>query len=106
MARVEPLAVVRDVTGTDKLPTKLVQLGWRMVKSETRRDAETGILKSEPEMKKCSDLIGKHMCDRQTQNLRIRDPLESSARFRDLGRICRDSQFLEDHSPPLTVVGV
>ena len=45
------------------------------------------IFKSEPETKKCSDL---------------RDPLESSARFQDLGRICRDSHFSEDHSPPLT----
>ena len=58
-------------------------------KSETRRDAETGLLKSEPETKKCSNLIEKHVCDRQTQNLRLRDPLESSARFRDLGRICQ-----------------
>ena len=73
-----------------------------MVKSETRRDAETGILKSEPDTKKCSDLIEKHICDRHTQNLRLRDPLKSSARFRNLGRICRDSQFSEDHSPPLT----
>ena len=77
-----------------------------MVKSETRRDAEAGILKSEPETKKCSGLIEKHICDEQTQNLRLRDPLESSARFRDLGRICRDSQFSEDHSPPLVIFGV
>ena len=36
-----------------------------MVKSETRRDAETGILKYEPKTKKCysSDLIEKHICD-------------------------------------------
>ena len=54
-------------------------------KSETRRDVKTGILKFEPEMKKCSDLIEKHICDQQTQNLRLRDPLESSARFQDLG---------------------
>ena len=59
-------------------------------KSETRRDAEAGILKSEPETKKCSDLIEKHICDRQTQNLRLRDPLVGSARFRDLDRICRE----------------
>ena len=36
-----------------------------MVKSETCRGAKTGILKSEPETKKCSDLIEKHICDRQ-----------------------------------------
>ena len=46
-----------------------------MLKSDTRRYAETGILKSEPETKKCSDLIEKQICDRQTQNLRLRDPL-------------------------------
>ena len=35
-------------------------------KSETPK---TGILKSEPETKKCNDLIEKQICDRQTQNL-------------------------------------
>ena len=43
--------------------------------------SETGILKSEPETKKFSDLIEKHICDRQTQNLRFRDPLVGCARF-------------------------
>ena len=33
-------------------------------KSETRRDAETGILKSETETEKFSDLIEKHIYDR------------------------------------------
>ena len=70
-------------------------------KTESRRDAETGILKSEPETKKCGDLIEKHICDRQTQNLRLRDPLVGSAVFRDLDRICRDSHFSKDHPPPL-----
>ena len=65
--------------------------------------SETGILKSEPKTKKFNDLIEKYICDRQTQNLRLPDPLESSVRFRDLGRICRDSQFSEDHSPPLII---
>ena len=40
-------------------------------KSETRRDAETGILKSETKTKKFSDLIEKHIGDQQTQNLRL-----------------------------------
>ena len=62
-------------------------------KSETRRDAETGILKSEPKTKKCSDLIEKQICERQTQSLRLRDPLVGCAKFRDLGRICRDFSF-------------
>ena len=56
-------------------------LGVANGKFETHRDTETGILKSEPETKKCTDLIEKHICDRQTQNLRLKDPLESSARF-------------------------
>ena len=50
--------------------------------------AETGILKSKHETKKCSDLIEKHICDQQTQNLRLRDPSVGSARFRDMDRIC------------------
>ena len=46
-------------------------------KSEAHRDAETGVLKSEPETKKCNDLIEKQICDRQTQNLRLRDSLHA-----------------------------
>ena len=56
------------------------------------RLAETGVLKSESETK-CSDLIEKQICDRQKQNLRLQDPLGGCARFRDLGRICRDFSF-------------
>ena len=56
-----------------------------MVKSETRRDVETGILKSETETEMFIDLIEKHICDRQTQNLRLRDSLLGCARFRDFG---------------------
>ena len=70
-------------------------------KSETRRDAETDILKSETETENFSDLIEKHIYDRQTQNLRLQDPLVGCARFWDLGRICRDFSFFRDHSPPL-----
>ena len=36
-------------------------------KSETHRDAKTGVLKSEPETKKCNDLIEKQICDRQNK---------------------------------------
>ena len=57
------------------------------------RLAETGILKSETETENFSDLIEKHICDRETQNLKLRDPLLGCARFRDLGRICRDFSF-------------
>ena len=42
-----------------------------MVKSKSHQDAETGILKSELKTKKCSNLIEKHICDRQTQDLRL-----------------------------------
>ena len=70
-----------------------VLLGVANGRSETRRDTETGILKSKTETENFSDLIEKHICDRQTQNLRLRDPLLGCARFRDLGRICRDFSF-------------
>ena len=49
---------------------QLATIGMANGKSETRRDAETVVLKFEPETKKCSDLIEKQICDRQTQNLR------------------------------------
>ena len=45
------------------------------------RLAETGILKFDPEMKKFSDLIEKLICDQQTQNLRLQDPLVGCVRF-------------------------
>ena len=57
------------------------------------RLAKTGILKSETETEKFSDLIEKHICDRQTQNLRIQDAIVGCARFRHLGRICQDFSF-------------
>ena len=57
------------------------------------RLAETGILKSETETEKLSDLIEKYICDQQTQNLRLREPLLGCVILRDLGRICRDFSF-------------
>ena len=65
----------------------MIMIGVANGKSETRQDAETGTLKSETETEKFSDLIEKQICDRQTQNLRLRDPLSGCARFRDLGRV-------------------
>ena len=62
-------------------------------KSETLQDTETGVLKSEPKSKKCKDLIEKQIGDRQTQNLRLWNPLVGCVRSRDLGRICRDFSF-------------
>ena len=70
-------------------------------KSGTHQDAETGILKSEPETKKCSDLIEKQICDQQTQNLSLQDPLVGCVRFRDLVEFAETSHFSEDHSPTL-----
>ena len=60
--------------------------------SETRRDWH---FKSETETEKFSDLIEKHICDRQIQNVRLPDPLVGCARFRDLGRICRDFSIFQ-----------
>ena len=64
-----------------------------MVNPRLADDAGAFILKSKHETKKCSDLIEKHICSRQAQNLRFRDPLVGGVRFRNLGRICRDSFF-------------
>ena len=82
-------------------PRKLTLLGVANGKSETRRDAETGILKSESETKKWSNFMEKQICDRQKQNLRLRDPLVGCTRFRHLGRTCRDSSFFIEPFTPL-----
>ena len=60
--------LLRKQLKTTRLP---FLVGVANGKSETRRDAETGTLKSETETEKFSDLIEKHICDRQTQNLRL-----------------------------------
>ena len=56
-------------------------------------DVKTDNFKSETKTEKFSDLIEKHIFDRQKQNVRLRDPLVGCARFQDLGRICRDFLF-------------
>ena len=69
-----------------------------------QRLAETGILKSETETETFTDLIEKLICDRQTQNLRLQDPLVGCVRFRDLGRVCRDFSFFRGpFTTPATV---
>ena len=73
-------------------------------KSETGRDAETGILKSEPETEKFGDLIEKHICDRQTQNLRLLDPLLGCVDSGTWVEFAETSYFSKDHSPPLTLI--
>ena len=75
--------------------------GWQMVKSETRRDWH---LKIRGRDKKCSDLIEKQICDRQAQNLRLRDLLVGFARFRDLGRTCRHFSFFRGPFTTPTVI--
>ena len=72
-----------------KLRIQGTEIGVANGKSETHQDAETGVLKLEPETKKCNDLIEKQICDRLAQNLRLRDLLVGCARLRDLGRIFR-----------------
>ena len=41
--------------------------------------------KSETETEKFSDVIEEHICDRQIQNVRLRDPLIGCARYPRLG---------------------
>ena len=86
----------------NKLIALTTTLGVANGKSETRRDAETGILKSEPETKKRSNLIENQIFDRQTQNLRLRDPVLGYARFQDLGRIWQDVSFFRGKTPNFT----
>ena len=59
-------------------------------KSERRRDAETGILKSETETENFSDLIEKHICDQTDAKSETPRPI---TRFRDLSRISQDFSF-------------
>ena len=75
--------------------------GWRMVKSETRRDAEILVRKSEPER-----LFGKKFRDSlkvKTNHAEtiLRDLSKTLPRFRDPAKIFRDSRFSKYHSPPL-----
>ena len=65
-----------------------------MVNPRLAETPEAGILKFKTETENFnSDLIEKHIYNRQTQNLRLRDPLLGCVRFQDLGRICRDFSF-------------
>ena len=75
-----------------------------MVKSETRRDAETGILKSKPETEKCSDLIEQHIY--VTDRHKIWDSEIHWKVLRDSETWIEfaETQFSKDHSPPLLLL--
>ena len=74
--------------------------GWRMVKSETRRDAEILVRNPSPR------LFGKKFRDSKKVNTnhaktRLRDFSKTLPRFRDPAKIFRDPRFSRYHSPPL-----
>ena len=73
---------------------------WRMVKSETRRDAEILVRNPSPR------LFGKKFRDSKKVNTnhaktRLRDLSKTLPRFRDPAKIFRDPRFSRYHSPPL-----
>ena len=75
--------------------------GWRMVKSETRRDAEILVRNLSPR------LFGKKFRDSKKvktnhAKTRLRDLSKTLPRFRDPAKIFRDPCFSRYHSPPLT----
>ena len=77
--------------------------GWRMVKSETRRDAEILVRNPSPR------LFGKKFRDSKKVNTnhaktRLRDLSKTLRRFRDPAKIFRDPRFSRYHSPPLIYV--
>ena len=74
--------------------------GWRMVKSETRRDAEILVRNPSPR------LFGKKFRDSKKveanhAKTRLRDLSKTPPRFRDPAKIFRDPHFSWYHSPPL-----
>ena len=79
--------------------------GWRMVKSETRRDAE--ILGRNPSPR----LFGEKFryskkVKTNHEKTRLRDLSKTFPRFRDRAKIFRDPRFSRYHSPPLLWVVV
>ena len=74
--------------------------GWRMVKSETRRDAEILVRNPSPRH------FGKKFRDSKKvktnhAKTRLRDLSKTLPRFRDPAKIFRDPCFSRHHSPPL-----
>ena len=76
--------------------------GWRMVKSETRRDAEILVRNPSPR------LFGKKFRDSKKvktnhAKTRLRDLPKTLPRFRDPTKMFRDPHFSRYHSPPLSL---
>ena len=79
--------------------------GWRMVKSETRRDAEILVRNPSPR------LFGKKFRDSKKVNTNhaktiLRDLSKTLPRFRDPAKIFRDPRFSRYHSPPLMQINI
>ena len=75
------------------------RLTWRMVKSETRRDAEILVRNPSPR------LFGEKFRDSKKvkanhEKTRLRDLSKTLPRFRDPAKIFRDPRFSRYHSPP------
>ena len=86
---------------TDKF--MLLMKGWRMVKSETRRDAEILVRNPSPR------LFGEKFRDSKKvkanhEKTRLRDLSKSLPRFRDPAKTFRGPRFSRYHSPPLNEV--
>ena len=85
--------------GNRKKKCRFTNEGWRMVKSETRRDAEILVRNPSPR------LFGKKFRDSKKVNTnhaktRLRDLSKTLPRFRDPAKIFRDPSFSRYHSPP------
>jgi len=74
--------------------------GWRMIKSETQRDAE--ILLRNPNPRLCGKKFRESKKVKTNHaETRLRDLSKTLPRFRDPAKIFRDPRFLRYHSPPL-----
>ena len=79
--------------------------GWRMVKSETPRDAEILVRNPSPR------LFGEKFRDSKKvkanhEKTSLRDSSKTLPRFRDPAKIFRDPRFSRYHSPPLVSFAV
>ena len=81
-------------------PIQTLKKGWRMVKSETRRDTEILVRNSTPR------LFGKKFQDSKKvktnhAETRLQDLSTTFPRFQDPAKIFRDPRFLRYHLPPI-----
>ena len=75
--------------------------GWRMVKSETRRDAEILVRNPSPRLFGEKFRYSKKVKTNH-EKTRLRDLSKTFPRFRDRAKIFRDPRFSRYHSPPLS----